>query len=68
MPPMFERSDQRDNAHPVVERFLLVNVPEAARSEMRAALDASAHPWIDFLPGNLDVSNAYCPRRCCDLR
>jgi hypothetical protein len=30
MPPMFERGDQLDNAHPVVERFLPVNVGEAA--------------------------------------
>jgi hypothetical protein len=30
MVPMFERGDQLHNAHPVVERFLPVNVRAAA--------------------------------------
>jgi hypothetical protein len=30
MAPMFERGDQLGNAHPVVARFLPVNVREAA--------------------------------------
>jgi hypothetical protein len=42
MPPMFKQSDKLDNAHPVVERFLPVNVREAALSRERpTALDFS---------------------------
>ncbi len=61
---MFERSAKLHNAHPVVERFLPVNLREAVLStEKRAALDPERNDGSYNLCGRLADSIASPCRR-----